>query len=367
MTLILFSIVFLFAFIDLAKAAAVDIPLCGSSHGFASDINSEFTLVPNVEIDRSKGESLILAVRPIPYNPNMPAAVAQAIIDAWYVIGNETFRLTSDSDGLVSIGDPLPKGTAIQIAIRNARIDGISPFVLYSYVANRPHCYLNIGPRNAFLGPVPGNAQGRPASLYFSSTPPSGMSAGVKAAFRFGVIDGTPVSVWYSHSDADMKAGRRQQLNIASETLWSLQTPVYIEVRPLFEGPRTLMMRAVVEWRLIEGSEEPNVPGRYEEEGDNVPLAGGSGVAPQGTAVGTKVASIGLLTWTLLSICCYFVVRSVYNYRVHNVRSFPEFVPHHEVFASAFESFRETAVALKSKASRSRGGYAGVNSAEDDV
>eukprot|EP00744_Colponema_vietnamica_P012784 GILI01017933.1.p1 GENE.GILI01017933.1~~GILI01017933.1.p1 ORF type:complete len:366 (+),score=45.95 GILI01017933.1:35-1132(+) len=353
--------------VAISCAWATDIPLCGSSHGFAGDINSEFTLVPNVEVDRQKGEALIIAVRPIPYNPNAPTAVAQAIIDASYTIGNETFRLASDGDGLLTIADRLPKGTTVHIAIRNARIDGLSPFVMYTYVANKPHCYLNIAPRSAFLGPVPGNAAGRPASLFFTSAPPTGVSGGGKAAFRFGVIDGTPVTVWYASSDSEVKAGHMRQMDLSAEVVWTAQTPVYIEVRPIFEGPRTMMMRAVIEWRLVEGPEgEANYDGNEDEE-DGGPVPKGNMPAPQGTPVGAKMASMSLLTWMLVSVGAYFVVRSVYNYRVGNIQTFPEYVPHHEVFGSVFTAVKETASAFKNRAKRARGGYSGVNAADEDI
>ena len=387
-----------------AVAAPIGLPLCGSANGFAGELNYEFSLVPNVEVAWGRGEAVVIAVRPIPFNPADPTARAQAFIDARYSVGNESFRYTSGPDGLLALVDRIPMGTAVDITVRNARLDGPTPFVLYTYVSNRPHCFLDISPRKAFLGPVPGSSTGSPPSLFFATAPPSGAGAagGASSALRFSVTSGVPVSVFYAASSDDMAAGRAQSMPMGIEVMWPRATPAYIEVRPAFAGPRPVMLRAVVEWRLIDGPDDRdaygngggwvggnanphgNANGNTNNGGGYYPPpqrpVGGDANPPRGTlppatkpqppavsgAAGVAARAAKAFGYLILFAVAYFMIGSVYNYSARHIRSFPEYVPHYEALGAALAMVGAAARTVRNKASRSRGGYSGVNSAENE-
>lgn len=346
---------FFLAFVGYA-AATTQLPLCATIKGFAGEINEEFDVIPPVA-PRS-GEALILVLRPVPYLASMNFIAAEMNV-SYKILGVDTFAM-SDRYGIVQIADQIEPDTPLHVRVKNLRTDGSTPFLFYSYHAGYRSCSLEISPRASFTGPMPtkifnSNSQG---VLYLKSVPPPGATA-------FQLVLMGDVTAWYSRQTGEDGAaiGRDALTPLESST-----SVIYFTLRPSSTMAATQMVHAAIAWTTqgVPASQQPQQPVVTMSPEDSVAAtAAPGGVRGAAQRVATE-ASSSMLPAIFVIVLVYFTSRTVYNYRVQGITTFPEYVPHHEFFSgcSAFCSAFAAQVKHGRPSVFNRHGYHDVNRAE---
>lgn len=337
-------------------------PLCMTTKGFASDTNSEFLLSVGNSI--RKDESIVLAIRPVPYIAGQTWIAAR--FNATYkVLGADIFA-QSDEFGILQITDDIEKDTNIQVKVINLRSDGATPFVFYSYQSRYRTCSLDISPSASFTGPVPTHVPGTdvPALVFFKAVPPAGATS--FKIFAFG-----RVSIAYSETDGPTDGN---DIAIATSIpIASTATVMYFTLRPNSRESNTQMVHVAISYATSPAPvgpspQQPATPPAAGKDGVGAPVppGGPNGDAPPTSNTEKKVAAAsgGFFSVLVVLVLVYFASRSIYNYRVKKVTDFPEFIPHHQVF-SGIAAFCSTAAKHMRDKGRStvnaRGGYSDVN------
>lgn len=332
-------------------------PLCSTTKGFASDINSEFVL--NVPMVLREREAIVLVIRPAPFVPGLTWISAR--LNATYkVLGSDVFAL-SNSNGILQITDQVEQDTEIRVKIINLRPDASTPFVFYSYHSGYRSCSLDVSPTASFTGPVPTHIDhsNTVASVYLKSAPP-------KDATSFRVVAFGTISLTYSEGDPHSD-GNGVGLNM-DMPISSTASVLYFTLRPGNQVTETQMVHVSITYATTptQGVEPPpNPPVVLPPSGEvGAPVPSGSGPAPSSASTNAAEASGSVLSVVIVIVLVYFAGRSIYNYRVKQITAFPEFVPHHEVFSSVATFCGTAAKHMRDKgrtAMHSRSGYGDVN------
>ena len=323
------------------------LPLCDVSKGFAGEMNNKFTLLPNVEVNSQKNEALVIAVAPV-----VAMGPVQATINATFTLNDVVISLMSDREGVLVIQDSIPMGTEVQIDVDNLRSDGSTPFTIYSYIANKPTCFIGVERGRSFNGPVPTLINGAPASVYFVSQPTASTS------FKFNVDGGVGSSVTFADSVSKIGSNSVSSLRGTDPQVWSTRGPVYFVVQPVVPSQPVWHMRASISWSQPDVAD---VPKETESDAPNPD--------PKADPAPKKESSMfaTVLGLTILGMVCYFAGRSVYNYRVLEIHEFPECVPHHVEIAGAAAHAKDFFVSSKESFNTRRSAYSGVNGDDEDV
>eukprot|EP00758_Cryptobia_borreli_P006938 Tbor_TRINITY_DN5225_c0_g1::TRINITY_DN5225_c0_g1_i1::g.16318::m.16318 len=356
---VLGCIVFASASAD-TQPALTPVPLCEIVKGFAGEMNHQFSLMPEVETDPAKNEAIVIAIRPVPYDPRM--GPVEASISASFILRGVTIPLRSDSDGIIVIKDTIPKGTVISLDVSNLRTDGSTPFALYSYVANRPHCFLPITPSSLFYGPIPAAVGDPPhaAKSYFIAYPPQGYTA---SFFTFFLDGGPPVAIAFADSADKIKKMDTIPLTIG-EKPWIGTNPVFFEVSPVNIGSVTVIVKGTIQWRVSTGSslvsEVTPSTGPISSQGTPAKIDSNSAAKAKGVGLGLFLALFSIV------VCGYFITRSIYNYRIKDITDFPMFIPHHSIFSTTVSGIKDLMSRVNSRRTTGRWGYSNVDQSNDD-
>jgi hypothetical protein len=330
-------------------------PLCSTAKGFASDTNSEFLLSVGKDSIR-KGESVVLAIRPVPYIIGQTWIAAR--LNATYkVLGVDIFA-NSDEFGILQITDEIEKDTDIQVKITNLRSDGATPFVFYSYQSRYRTCSLDISPSTSFSGPVPTHVPDTDteAYVYFKAVPQPGATA-------FKIVATGSISI--SYSETDDGAGNVISTNTPIP-IGTTATVMYFTLRPNSRVSNTQMVHVAISYITSPTSPATATPPTDNGVGAPVPPTPNNNGAPVPATAGKEAAqaSGGILSVLIVLVMVYFASRSIYNYRVKKITDFPEFVPHHEVFSGVAALCGTAAKHMRDKGRstmNARGGYNDVN------
>lgn len=342
--------------------AGVTVPLCTTVKGFAGEVNNDFDLT--IPVQPRVGEAIVLVLRPIPYVPGLSWISAR--LNATYkILGSDTFAL-SDSFGIVQIADQIEADTTIRIRVNNMRQDGSTPFLFYSYHTGYRSCSLEISPQASFTGVIPTHIfnTNTIATLYLKAIPPTGTTGYVISS-----VGSVSITASLSAHEDGMPVA-----NGARQPVDSTAMVLYFTVRPTQDVSSTQMIHLTLQWLKSSGNSPLPLPPPSPPQAG--PLGGGAGpLAPQqppasgSTPTGKAVAesSSGVMSVVIVLILVYFTSRSIYNYRVKRITTFPDFVPHHEAFSACAGCCASVATQVKAKGRQvysGRGGYSDVNQAD---
>lgn len=345
---LLVSLVMLSSFVASARTS---LPLCDASKGFAGELNSKFSLTPDVEIDSQKHEAIVIGVGPI-----IAMGPVSASLNATLELNGVVISLVSNREGLLVIEDRIPIGTVIEVDVNNRREDGPTPFTIFSYVANRPTCFVDVERGRSFRGPVPTSVGGVPAKIFFVSHPTS------YDTFTLNVDGGISHVVTFADS-AEKVTNNTVAVLGADSQKWAPRGPVYIVIQPS-SSSGVWDMRVSIVWSKG-GMVEPDTP-EVTEQPYSPPSGGDMPNSKPPQKAHTSRLAIALLLMFLGGLC-YFVGRAVYNYRVLEIHEFPECVPHHVAIAGMATRAKGLFASTRDSFNERKSAYAHVNGDDDDA
>lgn len=343
---------------------ALGVPMCAEIDGFASGVNANIEITPNVLV--RPGEAIVLVARPVPST----APIRFKLVATFPALGETVTRESDLANGLIQIYEPLAFGDVVHISIVALDATEPVPFVFFSYIANVGQCYLTLAPGRTFSAPLlravygretavgAGGVVGNPGSMHVRLVNP-GQATSVaisvstphdRAAVQFSTGDGT---------------GAPGSLNAEGSTNVAVAVgkEVFVVITPstaLQSNNDVIVLNAV--WNSAPAAPLTLVnPGTNGVVGGPVLVPGpvdqllptpAPTPAPETVAEETRGALGAVLWWLAAGTVVYMVVRSAYNYKVKGVTEFPQFVPHHEGIA-AFGS--GVAIFVGSLSSRARG------------
>lgn len=316
-----------------ADFATAPIGVCESVKGFAGEVNYQFSVT--IATPPREGEAIVLVARAVPYLEGSSLPLPQ--MSAIYLLRGVETPVAADRFGVLQIADQVDPDTIVNVTVSNIRPDGPTPFLFYSYHTGYRSCSLLLSPSVSFSGPLPVHVSNtnNPSLVYLKATPPPN-------ARTFSMqLHGNAVIAF---SPKEHELGSLYNLEAAQTAVPSPGQPIYITLR-LREGVTVPeFVRVSLVWGTSGGEAPPASPTGPSPPS---PVTPSSPDAPWTAPIATpsapsnqnsdraKVAegtSIPVVLFVL--VLTYFVVRSVYNYRVQHITEFPKFVPHHEAFSA---------------------------------
>ncbi|ORC90805.1 uncharacterized protein TM35_000072290 [Trypanosoma theileri] len=352
-------------------------PMCHEVRGFAGEYNNRMSIT--VQTSPAEKEAIILIVRAFP--------LALGELTEQWIQMNATYRLRegatvsvqSNNNGIVMIPN-VEAGTDINIELNRVRKDGPVPFRFWSYYANRPECYIDVSPTNSFLAPIPTMLSNvaSPLRVYFKSIAPKGAKGLMvqisnhthpSSEAQFQVM-----STLSSSSSSSSKGTQNGTMHKSGDIFPWNEGVVYFSFTPDISTHRFLLLGVSVVWTDevsdTASSSSSNTQRPKGKTTDNstpkVPKVEKKLSNETGTNTKTnnkeKWSFFGFLFFLFCIISVYFIILSVFNYRVKGITEFPDMIPHINTIRSCSQyvslvqnSFRE---------GNSRGGYRDLNRQE---
>jgi len=292
------------------------IALCQRVHGFAGEPSAAYLLTPPANLPLNT--PIALSFRLLNVATDMSVAIQ----------GQETIVVAGDIVRLVTSSQPF----TITV-LKGSKLD-LAPFELTTYVPDGGSvCTIPVSENNPFRGPLP---PGQVWTMVFKAAMPSAARSAYQVSLS--MPPGTSgISGILTHDPAaTMAAPPADAVSLGLTTVsgvWptSPSLEMYILVRwtagPTVPTPSPEFRLAVIWLPTDQASTDaqPSAPSTAQRIEADAETAG--------------VSLLSILFWgTLL----YFVVRSAINYR-SGITTFPEFVPHYEMFIQCFKCCSDAA------------------------
>lgn len=336
--------------------------VCDQAHAFAGDPGSAFELlIPGGA--SGGGDALVLQIhapRP-PLDPVPPAA-----LNVTYTSSSGRNSAISDANGIVMLHEFEPAN--MYVVVQKSAAEPV-PFTFFSYIANFPLCFVQFDANNDFIGKLPAKVppSNVAANFYLSTRVPAAVNT-------FTVKVAGASKVFYSNQRNIVPTNAVEIQNGEGTFSWQTATDgpvVYFLIVPQqeFTGPIPTV-RASITWEAREaGPPLPMLPhpGGLAPNGgvqnpELPPVAGPSSPTPaipraEQIAEDAGIGFGSFLLFCIVTFTIYLMGRSVYNYRINGITTYPDFVPHHEKFAE----IRNFVSALTTNILRRRGPGSGLS------
>jgi hypothetical protein len=309
--------------------ASVD--LCREHHGFANEESANFTF--NAATWRLKdGEKFVLYARSMSPEGSVQLKIGERIFAADKPV----------------VTDSLPP-PPFAITVMSKTMDA-TPFTFVSYVANSEDCRLPLSAANLAVPLLV--IDDVPAAVYFYAAP--------VAPYRFfsvSVSAQQPVTAVYRY---DLSTSLDQAIRIPNNSpvggeTDNMNSGVYVAIKasaktPVDESGVYDTARVSVVWSVPP-------PGWHAPSPDEAWSAGARAAEETGGFFGSFFVTL------LFGFGAYMLIRSAYNYKQLGITTYPDFVPHHELFAACFDKCRGTVDTVREQVRMPGASAAGVGGA----
>ena len=304
-------------------AVATERELCDRFLGFAGDEHSSFQIIPQISTRLDMGEAVVLVL-----TAGQSSGILTAKLVVMFDSGGRPETLESNAAGVVTIDRSLPAGTQISVLIMNQVPSEPAPFAFYSYVSNSRYCFVKLNAHKLVIPLVSINNFPAVVPLSTLSTAPY---------FQLTVQSTSSVPDAFYSTSNNMTTHTGYSVSSGyAEGLWPFQSTMYILVDPKFAYPPTRVVLCTV---YLSWSTPP--PGYTPKPPVTAAPTTLRPVSTESHAFGTFVV------FCFYALILYFVLRSAMNYK-NGIRTFPEYIPHHEMFVHCFHSV-QAIVALRQR------------------
>ena len=312
----------------LATAATADpatVSLCQEHHGWAGEESATFTLNA-AAWSLSADQKYVLYARSL----SAEGSVQLKIAGHMYAV-----------DEAVVADNLPPPPLEVQVLAKNMEL---TPFSFVSYVANGEDCRLPLSATSLPIAlPIINN---QPAVAYFYGAPQPPYTF-----FSITISGSEPVTAVYRY---DLKTPLDNAIHIPMNTPVTGQTDnvntgVYVAAKA--SGAAVDSARFSITWSLPPpGWRAPTAApegGSWRDSAERAAREGGSFLG-------------SFLVTLLFGFGAYMIIRSMYNYHGLGIRTYPDYIPHHEAFATFFANVSDKVDGLRSRANIPSPAQAGV-------
>uniref|UniRef100_A0A6U4SM71 Uncharacterized protein n=1 Tax=Neobodo designis TaxID=312471 RepID=A0A6U4SM71_NEODS len=325
----LFVVLVAAALIGVALAeTAVD--MCREHHGFAGESSANFTL--NVATNTLKpGEKFVLYARSLSPEGSVQLDVGGRMYAADQPVVTDTLP-------------PAPFTVKVLAKTMDA-----TPFTFVSFVANSEDCRLPLSAANLAVPLLV--IDGQAAAVYFYAAP--------MAPYRFFSLTVSAQQTVTAVYRYDLSTSLENAIRIPTNTPIGGQTDnmnsgVYVAAKASTTTPVDAagvydIARVSVVWSVPPPGWQPPRP-----DDDSWSDSAARAARESGSFFGSFLVTV------LFGFGTYMAVRSAYNYKQLGITTYPDFIPHHEVFAACFDRCRGIAGDVRERVNLPTPAMAGV-------
>ncbi|CCW61577.1 unnamed protein product [Phytomonas sp. EM1] len=329
------------------SAEVLNTSLCAEVHGFAGEFNDNLEIP--IQYGTNATEPIVLIVRP--FAPNLGFLTSNWIelnVSYMSTTGKQVMRV-SDGYGIMILSD-VASSSKLNVGIQRLRPDGPVPFRFLSFQANRPTCFIEVSPQNAFVSPLPtilnpgANENPIPSTAFFMTNLSNanygatiGASAGLEGSPHGFFVLSPDGKKWDPHSSGDLIEAPSSRVIKFSFTPDSRASTLSREIPHV---PVSIWTAH----RSAEGGAAPLPP----------IIPGAPARNPQGR--GSKGSLfVRLFIFMAIVFFVYMVLGSCHRYHQGNTE-FPEMIPHSSIFLGCFKCVQLAWGRLTGREIRSRNG-----------
>ncbi|CAD2218002.1 Autophagy-related protein 27, putative [Angomonas deanei] len=289
--------------------------MCSEVHGFADEFNHKFIITAPQDFENNSNESVVLVVRAFPMYLGSLSTSWLSVRAQYRTEQGSQAELVSDNNGIIQINS-IASETDIEVTVNKVRKDGPAPFRFYSFHANFPSCYMEVGPTNSFIAPVPVKLRASSAltRVYFKTLLPSSNNA-----IKITALNSPSVKF------IDVLSDDRKQF-----TRYGID-----EVIPGMPGKNVFFSLVTGDAASSAEYELLYLAVEYTTSDGKAP-SGGGGKGGDSTSGGTSNETkeegsstfYNFLILVLVLLLLYMVGGSFYNYTRNDIREFPDYIPH---------------------------------------
>ncbi|CCW68124.1 unnamed protein product [Phytomonas sp. Hart1] len=166
-------------FINLTSAEVLSTSMCDEVHGFAGEYNSNLEIP--IQYGTSTTEAVVLIAQSFEMDSKFTTSNWIELNVSYQSTSGKQVMRVSDGYGIIILSD-VASPSKLNISVQRLRPDGPAPFRFLSFQANRPTCFIEVSPQNAFMAPLPtilnpgANANPILSTVFFKAQLPDGYS-----------------------------------------------------------------------------------------------------------------------------------------------------------------------------------------------